>query len=150
MNLSNINPRNCLKFLALILAIFLTITDLTSFMIEKPTNTVLSTKPGTAEDTPDILVCPYPAYNIQEVERNGFPGFVGYLFGIMKAEELKINFGGKYDEDPVNISKNVFVVKNLNDLVSRLRITIRRNNTQFKTSYIKKFDIAGEKVMDFA
>ena len=154
MNFSNINPRKCLKFLALILAIFLTITDLTSFMIEKPTNTVLSTKPGTAEDTPDILVCPYPAYNMQEVDRNGFAGFVGYLFGILRAEELTINSGGKQDEDPVKISRNMQVVKNLNDLVYRVRIVTKgedssevKNNTYFKTFDIKKFDRPGEKVL---
>ena len=119
-----------LKSLALLLALMLAIQDFGSFFIERPTSAVLTSNKLTVEKFPDAILCPYPGYDFEQLQRHGFKGFDGYLFGIMEGEEGVVNFNGKLGSNPANISEDIVLVKNLGDIVHRIEATIMNDGFQ--------------------
>ena len=120
----------CLKSLALLLALILAIQDFGLFFIERPTNAVLTSNKLTIEKFPDAILCPYPGYDFAQLQRHGFKGFDGYLFGILEGTEGVVNFNGKLGSDPANISEDIILVKNLGDIVHRMEATIMMEGLQ--------------------
>ena len=56
--------KNAFLLLALVLAVFVAIYDLTDILFLRPTTTSLLAEDQTKETFPILLVCPEPAYNI--------------------------------------------------------------------------------------
>ena len=120
----------CLKIIALLLALILAIQDFGSFFIDRPTTAVLASNKLTLEKFPDTILCPYPGYDFSHLQSYGFKGFDGYLFGILEGTEDIVNFSGKLERDPANISEDILLVKNLGDIVYRIEATLLEESSK--------------------
>lgn len=120
------------KSLALFLGLILALQDFYSFFIEQPTTAVLYSRKAKFEEYPDLILCPNPGYNLKQLEHHGFKGFEGFLFGIMEGESNSVNFNGKFNTNPVNITKEIIIIEKLEDIVDKMIITLIKNQTSLK------------------
>ena len=141
------------KSFALLLGLILAVQDFHSFFIEQPTTAVLDSRQAKFEEYPDFIFCPNPGYNLKQLEHHGFKGFEGFLFGIMEGERDSVNFNGKFNIDPENITKDIILVEKLEDIVDKIVITLiedptyRGTNVVFREIVKEGKDIRSERVL---
>ena len=119
-----------LKLTFAILASYWIVDTFIKYLIVKPTYTFNEKREISAEDFPDITICPDSAFDLHALKSKGYQAPDTYFKGILY-NNSKIGWRGNQQESPKDVSKEISSVKGNED-----RIIARRNWFRGKTSWI--------------
>ena len=107
-----------LKFIFIILASCLIIDLFYTFWVLKPTYTSNEKRRLSAEDFPEIILCPEPSIYTDAVESRGYADQAAYFMGMNTSDLTQIGWVGNRSEDVEKVSQEVSVLKSIKDCPS--------------------------------
>ena len=107
-----VKEHRILKLIFFTFASYLIFEELYAFLVVKPTYTSNQKRNISAEDFPEILLCPEPAINISVANAKGYHGAIQYFFGsdsILGSKQL--GWGGNKSEDVKKVSAEISILR---------------------------------------
>ena len=98
-----------LKLTFAILASYWIVDTFIKYLIVKPTYTFNEKRDISAEDFPDITICPESAFDLHALKSKGYQAPDTYFKGIL-SNNSKISWRGNQLENPKDVSKEIYVV----------------------------------------
>ena len=111
-----VKEHRILKLIFFTFASYLIFEELYAFLVVKPTYTSSQKRNISAEDFPEILLCPEPAINLSVANAKGYHGAIQYFFGsdsILGSKQL--GWGGNKSEDVKKVSAEISILKTNTD-----------------------------------
>ena len=101
-----------MKIFFVLFTSFLLYNELITFWIEKPTYTSSSKVKMAPQDFPDITICPFPSWNMQEMLKLGYAHSFDYSMGYL-ANTSMTGWSGNATEDTSEIViEKISILKN--------------------------------------
>ena len=104
-----------LKLIFIIFALYLIFEEFYVFVVVKPNYTYTSKRTLSAEDFPDIIVCPEPSVNADVVVSKGYQGIKEYFLGFEDIGRPLMGWDGIKSENVSKVAEDISPLKTTKD-----------------------------------
>ena len=104
-----------LKFSFLLLTLYLLTEEFIAYLILKPTLTRLSQDNLKPSNFPDILICPVPSFDLEELQRLGYEHSHDYTMGVSPFYQSDGWIGNQSAMGAEEVSHKISIIKTVQD-----------------------------------
>ena len=104
-----------LKFCFLILTLYLLAEEFIAYLILKPTLTSLTQDRLKPSNFPDILICPFPSFDLVELQRLGYEHSYDYTMGVAPFYQSDGWIGNQSALGAEEVSHKISIIKTVQD-----------------------------------
>ena len=108
-----------LKFLFIIIASYLIFEELYNFAVVKPSYTSTLKRKLSTEDFPEMIVCPEPSIDVNEVASKGYQGVKEYFMGFEDFGMPLMGWSGNKSANASKVIEDISTLKTAEDCYPR-------------------------------